>query len=92
MKLLIFLFNIYTACEIILEFYYEFNFFIRYVGNQQFSRNRRHAFKYVGIVENGIIGTSKNVTKMKIKADVFITNWRGCYFNLKVILNYKQYI
>lgn len=52
--------------------------------NTQFRKNRNELFHYTGIVENGIMGTTNNVTKMKITAKVQIVNWNSCDFHLKV--------
>ena len=41
-------------------------------------------FSYQGVIENGIQGTSKNVTKLKITAKIHLANSKGYQFLIKV--------
>lgn len=58
----------------------------RVVGceNIQFKANTIDRFQYHGIVENGINGTTNNVTKLKFTAYVDISNSNNCDFILKL--------
>ncbi|XP_065667671.1 uncharacterized protein LOC101240168 isoform X3 [Hydra vulgaris] len=49
-----------------------------------FGKNQKQLFRFTGIVENGIAGTTNNVTKIKITADVTISNWNLCKFYLQL--------
>ena len=53
-------------------------------GNFQFQENRLDVFSYHGVIENGIQGTTENVTKLKINARVEIANSQNYQFVLKV--------
>ncbi|XP_066921867.1 uncharacterized protein [Clytia hemisphaerica] len=53
-------------------------------GNFQFQENRLDVFSYHGVIENGIQGTTDNVTKLKINALVEIANSKNYQFVLKL--------
>ena len=43
-------------------------------------------FTYNGVIENGIQGTTENVTKFKLSAKVHLANSQGFKFLLKVTI------
>jgi len=55
-----------------------------FTGNIQFQENQKDTFSYNGIIENGVQGTTQNVTKLKMTSKVEISNSKNCDFILKV--------
>lgn len=64
----------------------------RSLGNPQFQKNRKVFFKYEGVVENGIRGTTNNVTKIKMTSKIEIQTWESCNYLLKVDYVHVSYL
>ena len=72
----------YSLLGIYLFYYKMFDFYL--LGNAQFLKNKKDFFNYEAVIENGIRGTTNNVTKIKITSNIEVQNWRACDFSLKV--------
>lgn len=59
-------------------------FLTNFPENRQFKSQREDKFSYLAIIKNEVVGTTQNVTAMHIKANVFVTNYDGCEFFMKV--------